>query len=86
MSIPSGVPQGSLLGPLLFIIFVYDIERCFVNSEYLLFADDMKVFRIVNNPSDEMLLQDDLHRLDQYCYTNKLELNVDKCFFYNFHP
>lgn len=81
MSIPSGVPQGSLLGPLLFIIFVYDIERCFVNSEYLLFADDMKVFRIVNNPSDEMLLQDDLHRLDQYCYTNKLELNVDKCFF-----
>lgn len=80
-SIPSGVPQGSLLGPLLFIIFINDIDTCFINSNYLLFADDMKIFRKVNNSLDEALLQDDLQRLDQYCTNNSLDLNVDKCYF-----
>lgn len=40
----------------------------------------MKIFRVVNNPNDEMLLQDDLDRLDNYCTINRLDLNVSKYF------
>lgn len=82
--IPSGVPQGSLLGPLLFVIFINDIGSCLLNSKFLLFADDMKIFKVVNNTSDAILLQEDLDRLDAYCLANKLELNVSKCFYINF--
>ncbi|PZC78085.1 hypothetical protein B5X24_HaOG202620 [Helicoverpa armigera] len=42
-SVPSGVPQGSILGPLLFTLFISDIKYCFRNSHILLYADDMKV-------------------------------------------
>ncbi|KAG7295979.1 hypothetical protein JYU34_021071 [Plutella xylostella] len=84
INIPSGVPQGSLLGPLLFIIFINDINDCFRNSEYLMFADDMKIFKAINNSIDEELLQEDLDRLSVYCLNNKLDINVDKCFHISF--
>lgn len=82
--IPSGVPQGSLLGPLLFIIFVNDIKHCFIHSRILLFADDMKILKVVNDISDAKLLQDDLHRFDSYCARNKLDLNISKCYVMTF--
>lgn len=83
-SIPSGVPQGSLLGPLLFIIFINDIDVCFNNSQFLLFADDMKVFKVVNSPEDSALLQFDLNKLTTYCRMNRLDINVSKCFSISF--
>jgi hypothetical protein len=79
MCVPSGVPQGSLLGPLLFLIFVSDINTCFRGSSLLSFADDMKVFKSVKNVEDAIALQEDLLRLDNYCKLNKLDLNVNKC-------
>lgn len=78
-TIPSGVPQGSILGPLLFVLFINDINECFVNSAFLLFADDMKVYKKVNSMLDCLLLQQDLDRLQGYCHKNKLDLNVSKC-------
>lgn len=42
--IPSGVPQGSILGPLFYNAYLFDIGSCFRNAQYLMFADDMKVF------------------------------------------
>ncbi|CAF4919102.1 unnamed protein product [Pieris macdunnoughi] len=79
VSIPSGVPQGSILGPLMFILFTLDVGDCFLNSKILLFADDMKIFKFVHNTDDINLLQADLNRFEHYCVLNKLELNVSKC-------
>lgn len=78
--VPSGVPQGSLLGPLLFIIYVGDIESCFNSSNLLSFADDMKIYSIISSHVDVIALQADLTRLEDYCRINKLELNPSKCF------
>lgn len=79
VTISSGVPQGSLLGPLLFTIFIDDISTCFQNSQYLCFADDMKIFKEIKCPDDVTKLQSDLIRLDNYCALNKLDLNTSKC-------
>ncbi|CAK1580774.1 unnamed protein product [Parnassius mnemosyne] len=78
-SIPSGVPQGSLLGPLLFTIFIADIKSCFKNSLILLYADDMKILKTIHNLTDVKQVQEDLNRFSDYCKLNKLQLNISKC-------
>lgn len=80
MHISSGVPQGSILGPLLFNIFVNDISSCFIHSKILLYADDMKIMYPVNSFESTLHLQEDLHRFETYCDNNKLNLNVSKCY------
>lgn len=74
----SGVPQGSHLGPRLFSLLVNDIGAKF-NSSYLLFADDLKIFRSIKSSEDCIELQKDLDNLYDWCLINNLRLNVDKC-------
>lgn len=77
--VPSGVPQGSLLGPLLFVVYVNDIDSCLTSSKLLCFADDMKIYATISSRMDVLALQDDLCRLEDYCQRSKLDLNPAKC-------
>ena len=60
--VTSGIPQGSVLGPLLFIIFINDLPEQ-VNSECYLFADDTKIFREIKGPDDHTILQNDINTM-----------------------
>lgn len=84
INVSSGVPQGGHCSPLLFNIFVNDLVDCFINSNCLQFADDLKFWRTVESFSDRELLQEDLNRLSKWCEDNKLYLNVKKCCFISF--
>lgn len=77
--VPSGVGQGSHLGPILFILFINDVYAAIKYSRILLFADDCKIFMRVNSYSDQCCLQSDLSGFNDWCVKNGLELNIDKC-------
>jgi predicted nucleotidyltransferase len=79
ISIPSGVPQGSHLGPLLFNSYINDIGKCFQHANYILYADDLKLYTEVNSLADCHRLQEDIERLTSYCDQNLLTLNASKC-------
>lgn len=74
----SGVPQGSNLGPLLFLLFINDIIDV-ISCSGLLFADDFKIFSSVSSVSDCRVLQTDLDRVQMWCDVNRLQLNLTKC-------
>lgn len=81
----SGVPQGSVLGPLLFNLFVNDIASCFINARHLMYADDLKIFLAVRSLNDIMLLQEDIDRLGKWSINNGLTINQSKCLHVTFH-
>ena len=74
----SGVPQGSVLGPLLFLIFINDLPDNIV-SETRLFADDTKIFRVIESLADADILQDDINKLYDWCKKWKMFFNISKC-------
>ena len=61
-AVKSGVPQGSILGPLLFLIYVNDFPRS-ISSQVFLFADDTKLIRSISTLADHVQLQTDLDNL-----------------------
>ena len=77
-SVLSGVPQGSVLGPLLFLIYINDLDDN-ITSNVLKFADDTKVFRKVNTDGDKQHLQNDLDKLVKWSEKWQMLLNFVKC-------
>ena len=82
--VTSGVPQGSILGPSLFLMYMNDITSCFHQCECLLFADDVKIFRRIYSVSDCIDFQHDLTSFSCWCAKWLMKLNLQKCFFINF--
>ena len=74
----SGVPQGSVLGPVLFLIFINDLPDN-IRSSVRLFADDCVLYRNIKSPIDCQILQDDLSSLSQWETDWQMKFNVAKC-------
>ena len=74
----SGVPPGSVLGPLLFNIYVNDLHL-HLRSKIFQYADDTFLFRVINDDSDVQFLQNDLATLHWWSENNALQLNPQKC-------
>jgi hypothetical protein len=75
----SGVPQGSVLGPLLSKTrFINDLYDVISYSRYLIFADDIKIYRAINSTKDCTLLQSDTDSVRSWCTDNYMKLNICK--------
>ena len=74
----SGVPQGSVLGPLLFFIYINDIDTNLF-SKLCKFADDTKIGRAVATEDEVQLLRDDLKHLAKWANDWQMLFNVEKC-------
>lgn len=79
----SGVPQGSVLGPLLFSVFINDISHI-LNVDYLLYADDLKIFTKVKSTADCVKLHGNLNQVLNWCKVNELPVNKTKCYVMSF--
>ncbi len=76
--VTSGVPQGIVLGPLLFLVFINDLPEA-VSSSIRLFADDALLYRCIRSDTDVKQLQDDLDHLQTWEKTWLMSFNPDKC-------
>ncbi len=77
-SVTSGIPQGSVLGPLLFVLYINDMPDN-ITSSIFLFADDTKIFANSSNPQNTAILQEDLGKLLQWSKTWLLKFHPQKC-------
>ena len=81
--VSSGVPQGSVLGPLLFLIFINDLPSQILNPS-LLFADDLKIYKEIPNKNEAQAfksIQEDLNRITKWCQDWRMEFSQPKSVF-----
>ena len=76
--VTSGVPQGTVLGPLLFLCHINDLPDC-VSSQVRLFADDSLIYRPIHSALDHQILQNDLKALEKWAQTWGMRFNAKKC-------
>ena len=77
-NVRSGVPQGTVLGPILFLIYINDLNKCINHSLISHFADDTRILKAIATSADVSLLQDDLLETEAWSKKNKMILHEDK--------
>ena len=80
LSVDSGVPQGSIIGPILFVLFINDLpEGLSPGTNISLYADDTKIWRQILSENDHAILQQDIDYLNNWALTNKMNFHPGKC-------
>ena len=80
LPVTSGVPQGSVLGPLLFILYINEVVSTIsAGSDINMFADDIALYRIIRTASDFQYLQNDVNSITTYIKSKNLKFNANKC-------
>ena len=92
LGIKTGVPQGSILGPLLFLIYINDLPVCSQFFKFIIYADDTSLFSSLNIADQGVSIQDvianlniELHKVSTWMALNKLSLNISKSKYMVFH-
>ena len=78
VSVTSGVPQGTVLGPFMFLLHINDINQN-INFKIGLFADDCVLYREINSKLDCLELQQNLQKLVDWSHTWQMSFNINKC-------
>ena len=76
--VTSGVPQGSVLGPILFLIYINDLDSNLI-SKIGKFADDTKMCKGIRSAEDVVKLQEDIDKLSKWSLDWQMQFNTDKC-------
>ena len=85
VTVDSGVPQGTVLGPVLFLCHINDLPEC-VKSQVRLFADDCLLYRKINSQEDHNILQNDLAAADKWATDWGMRFNAKKCYVMSIRP
>ena len=87
LGINCGVPQGSVLGPLLFLLYINDLPNISKLLNFYLFADDTNIYYESSSLQElEKTINKELHKLYLWLNVNRLSLNIDKTNYIIFHP
>ena len=76
--VKSGVPQGTVLGPILFLVYINDIDKCIKHSFISCFADDTRVSKGISDSADVKHLQEDLNQVIKWTSKNNMKLHEKK--------
>ena len=77
-NITFGDPHGSVLGPLLFLLYINDMPKKVIKSSICLFADDTTILTTCKNNSIDKNFNQDLNSIENWCTNNRLTFNIDK--------